>query len=260
MSYLLGMRIALPLRPGFAAGIPRSGFALIGLITVAIGQDYLFSRIYRTGFYWSESALYQTLWLFFPALLILQRWGIRSCRLPRWAAVCSALPCAVLHLLLFSGWFTAVSALVFTPGHRFLALLGSASAGQLVILIGVYAIAGYRSPNGAAVPTPGLRFRSGSTTVRVNPADIVCLESDKPYTAIHTRTERYLDDRSLTQLAELLPADDFLRVHRSCIVRGTAVRQLRARGNGDYDAELENGQRVRLSRHRRDVWVHLLHS
>ena len=230
-------------------------------MALAIGQDYLFSRIYGTGFYLAESALYQSIWLFFLPLVLLQRSVIFSARLPRWAAVAFALPLAALHLTAFAGWFTMVSAMVFTPAHRFLSLLGSASAGQLVVVIGVYVyFACLPLARRPVTERAVFVLRSGSRTVRLDCNEIVSVESDKPYTAVTTLSDRYLDDRPLRIIEGELPSGAFLRVHRGCIVRDTAVRRLDARGNGDYDALLVDGRRVRLSRHRRVVWEHLLRS
>ena len=255
------MRFVIPARDRYRLTAPGTLVGIVAIIVLAIGQDYLYSRIHRTGFYLSESALYQSFWLVFLPMLLLQRRLLAVVRWPRWAAALSAVPTAALHLLVFAGWFTAISALVFSPGHRFVALLGSASASQLVVLLAVYLANGLIAGGGGPVSRSAtLVVRSGSRTVRIPWSEIVTVEADKPYSAVTTRTERHLDDRPLRELEQILPAASFLRVHRGCIVRADAVRRLDARGNGDYDGLLTDGRLIRFSRHRRGTWEHLLRS
>jgi two-component system LytT family response regulator len=54
--------------------------------------------------------------------------------------------------------------------------------------------------------------------------------------------------RSLAELEEELDAALFCRIHRSTIVRLERVRGLETAENGEYDAVLENGKRLRVSR------------
>jgi two-component system LytT family response regulator len=71
--------------------------------------------------------------------------------------------------------------------------------------------------------------------------------------------KRYFDSRTLKDFEDLLNPEFFLRVHRSSMVNTAYVKALTSRQNGDYDALLENGQTVRLSRHYRENWQQLLH-
>jgi DNA-binding LytR/AlgR family response regulator len=60
---------------------------------------------------------------------------------------------------------------------------------------------------------------------------------------------RELFDRTLTQLAALLPGD-FQRIHKSYLVRLSAVRKLHVGEGGCYRAELANGTRLPVGRTR----------
>jgi DNA-binding LytR/AlgR family response regulator len=85
---------------------------------------------------------------------------------------------------------------------------------------------------------------TGHTTVAVD--DIECLEADRNYVNVHTRERTYLLRRSLASLEKSLRPEEFVRVHRSWIVRRAKVREQRA-GNV---LVLESGRRVRMSRSR----------
>lgn len=57
--------------------------------------------------------------------------------------------------------------------------------------------------------------------MRVNPRDIVSQESLRDYIKIRTTTQEILTRQITSYYEELLPNDQFLRVHRSFVV-GTA--------------------------------------
>lgn len=58
---------------------------------------------------------------------------------------------------------------------------------------------------------------------------------------------RELLDQTLTLLAALLPAD-FQRIHKSYLVRLSAIRKLHVRAGGRYRAELANGVKLPVGR------------
>jgi two-component system LytT family response regulator len=55
----------------------------------------------------------------------------------------------------------------------------------------------------------------------------------------------------MTALVAALDPEVFVRISRSTAIRLDAIRELRARGHGDYDLLLGSGVRVRWSRHYR---------
>lgn len=84
-----------------------------------------------------------------------------------------------------------------------------------------------------------------SGVVLINPDEIDWIEADDYYAVIHVRNKRYMLRESLASLEERLPPERFIRVHRSAIVNGDRVRELRR------DAViLEGGTRVTVSRRR----------
>jgi DNA-binding LytR/AlgR family response regulator len=70
---------------------------------------------------------------------------------------------------------------------------------------------------------------------------------------VFVRTEDGEEHRTyytLTQLERLLPADLFLRVHDSCIVRLTAVEEILFLGNHSYAVRLAGGEQLPVGRSR----------
>ena len=66
---------------------------------------------------------------------------------------------------------------------------------------------------------PGFLFiKDGTSSVRVNLADIQYIEGMKDYVRIHTPQRKITTLQSLRNLTETLPADRFLRTHLSYIV------------------------------------------
>lgn len=91
--------------------------------------------------------------------------------------------------------------------------------------------------------------RVGARDLLVPVSDVVAIEADGVYAAVHAG-RRFLVRRSLTELeAEL--GGEFLRVHRSWLVRRSAVREVRGtRVGGSRELVLESGLLVPVSRRR----------
>lgn len=60
--------------------------------------------------------------------------------------------------------------------------------------------------------------KSGHKTVRVDFADLIRLESMSNYVTLHTPTEKIMTLENMGELEKILPADRFVRVHRSHLV------------------------------------------
>jgi DNA-binding LytR/AlgR family response regulator len=62
--------------------------------------------------------------------------------------------------------------------------------------------------------------------VKVNFADILFIESLREYVRIHTATERIVARLALQRLEDLLPASNFIRIHRTYIVNIGQVQKI----------------------------------
>ena len=81
--------------------------------------------------------------------------------------------------------------------------------------------------------------------------DLVWVEAEDSYVRLHTRDGRFhLMRTTMTRLEVELDARDFVRVHRSAIVRLDQVRHMESLDHGDARIVLHDGTKVRVSRTR----------
>lgn len=85
-------------------------------------------------------------------------------------------------------------------------------------------------------------------------ANILFFEACDYYVKIHTVEQEYMVRESLKALAARLPADSFIRVHRSTIVHIEAVRDLQPYVNGDFHITLKNKTCLKGSRNYREIF------
>ena len=96
--------------------------------------------------------------------------------------------------------------------------------------------------------TQELRVPSRGAMVRVDAADIVRVEAERDYVRIFAGETSYLLRGSISAIEERLDPRQFLRVHRSTILRRDAIRGLRHEGLGVWSVELDEGETLRIGR------------
>ncbi len=247
---------------------------LLSFYALNILQDLLSAVLRNTGFYWSETLLYNSYWLWFLPLLL---WvdllipGMRSKSFIQKFAVHLLVGVLVsaLHLLIFTSFFIMMSHLLFDSPHRFIGILKSALSNQSYMTLMAYtfvpwvfgSIVHFKKPMKDPLKDTYidiLFIKSGVHNFRIPVDTIQCINSNRPYTEIRTHNRSFLHNYSLVRFENTLDRNNFIRVHKSVIVNKKYVRQLKSRGNGDYDALLSNGEIVRFSRHLRNNWAGLL--
>jgi len=97
-------------------------------------------------------------------------------------------------------------------------------------------------------PLERLYVRHGDRIVPVDPDDIRWIEAAGDYARLHTDNKTYLSSTGIGALADRLDPKRFARVHRSHIIAFPAVNHLRSDGSGGYQAILDDGTKVRVSR------------
>jgi two-component system, LytTR family, response regulator len=90
--------------------------------------------------------------------------------------------------------------------------------------------------------------RVGSRTVLVPVAQVERIEADGDYASLHANGKTWLVRERLHNLAMQLDPRQFLRVHRSSIVRLDMIAELRALTNRDAMLRLRDGSVLRASR------------
>jgi hypothetical protein len=111
-----------------------------------------------------------------------------------------------------------------------------------------------RQPPPAQPPSGEARVevRDGSRTVWLAPADIEWAQAAGNYVELHGAFGTLLHRRTLTALEQELEPHGFRRIHRSRIIRATAVRVVETRPTGDFDVILASGERIAGSRRFRE--------
>ncbi|MFD0863883.1 LytR/AlgR family response regulator transcription factor [Sungkyunkwania multivorans] len=243
------------------------------LISVAVFQDYLFSRLQHTGFYISESLLYNVLWIltipfiFFEFILLRKLSFTRKTpQIISTIAISTIL--SLTQILLSALFFVTISYFVFSPTHRFDNIFNAYLSNQFFILFLIYLIAPFvesaiktfqnKTTSLTIKYSNKIKVKIGTKMVMIKTDSIYSISTDKPYSTILTDNRTYIDDRSLRAFEALLNPKDFIRVHRSTIINLNHIKQLSSRKNGDYDAVLVNGGKIRMSRHYRKNWNALL--
>ena len=83
--------------------------------------------------------------------------------------------------------------------------------------------------------------------------EIDYITSDGPYAELHVGDRRHIIREAMQVLEERLDPEKFMRVHRSVIVRLDQVAMLHRAAGGDYEVQMKNGVRLRVSRARREA-------
>jgi two-component system, LytTR family, response regulator len=80
------------------------------------------------------------------------------------------------------------------------------------------------------------------------PQEVDWIEAADYYACLHVGEKSYMLRRSLTELEKDLQAARFCRIHRSAIVNLERVRGLSSNEEGEHEALLDDGTRLRVSR------------
>ena len=89
--------------------------------------------------------------------------------------------------------------------------------------------------------------------IRVVPVEqIDYITSDGPYAELHTGERTHLIREPMHVLEARLDPRQFIRIHRSAIVRLPLIDTLHRGAGGDYEIQLKNGLRLPVSRSRRE--------
>jgi two-component system LytT family response regulator len=89
--------------------------------------------------------------------------------------------------------------------------------------------------------------------VFVNDVDV--FEADNDYVRLHrsSGTGRFLINNSLSNLESLLNPYDFVRIHKSFIIKINAIAEMKPHTNGEFKILMKNGMEVKLSRTYKDA-------
>ena len=97
---------------------------------------------------------------------------------------------------------------------------------------------------------------AGITFVPVQ--DILFIQAANKYVVIETAAGRHVARQTIQNLAAELDPRQFVRIHRSVLVRKAVVRGLHPLFHGDYVVKLVDGTELTLSRTFRDAFFHAM--
>ncbi|MGE0556521.1 MAG: LytR/AlgR family response regulator transcription factor, partial [Gemmatimonadales bacterium] len=104
----------------------------------------------------------------------------------------------------------------------------------------------------AGAPAPArLLVRERGRVAFVDPAEVRWVEARGDYVRLHLADRTHLLRETIGALERRLPSDRFVRVHRSALVRASAVAGLEQRSSRDWSVVLDDGTRLKLSRRHR---------
>jgi two-component system LytT family response regulator len=107
---------------------------------------------------------------------------------------------------------------------------------------------------GSGTPSSGrVLVRTGGNVHVIEPDDIAWVDADGDYVTLHADGKAHLLRESLRNMEERLRPHGFHRIHRSTLVSIKRIRTLAANENGDYDAVLNDGTRLKVSRSYKDA-------
>lgn len=95
-------------------------------------------------------------------------------------------------------------------------------------------------------PPPALVASTGTARALVPVADILCVTASGNYLELHTAARRYLLRGTMKGIEARLGPEDFLRVHRSSLVRRSAIASVSRRRR---ELQLVDGTTLRLGDH-----------
>jgi len=104
------------------------------------------------------------------------------------------------------------------------------------------------SGHGGADPLKRFAVRTGRDLTFVEVSAIDWIEAAGDYAELHVKDKTYLIRESLNSLEKLLDRNDFLRIHRSAIIRLDRIVRITALANRDGYLTLNNGTSLRVSR------------
>lgn len=87
-----------------------------------------------------------------------------------------------------------------------------------------------------------LAVQTGRKVHLVRVADIDWVEAAGNYVALHSGTERHLMRATMHGLGERLPAEQFVRLHRSAWVNTDRIQHLKKLPSGDFEVHLKGGK------------------
>ena len=87
-----------------------------------------------------------------------------------------------------------------------------------------------------------------SELIRIETAQVTRIDAERDYVRLYVADRTYLLLQTIAGLEKRLDPAEFIRIHRSTILRKDCIRGLRHDGLGVWSVELEDGEALRIGR------------
>ena len=84
--------------------------------------------------------------------------------------------------------------------------------------------------------------------IRIAARDIDLIEAERDYMRLHVGARSFLLHKTITELERRLDPAEFLRLHRSTLVRRDRIVRFKHNGSGAWEAQLQDGRWLRVGR------------
>ena len=229
-----------------------------------LGQDYLSAMLKGNSFIILDSLSYKLFWLLFIPLSLALDYSFaqaeRYISKLQYFAFSGLLVifATIVHLFVFSIILFGISNLIHEDPVTLLYLIYEKLSTRLYIALSVYTVltvlyvlvkrrSNRQKGNRDTAGPTAIAVKNGKSTLLVDPDEIKWIGSDGAYLDIYTTTKKHVVLDSLKNFIKKLPGN-FKRIHKSTIVNIDRIRELKSRGNGDYDVIMDDKQVLRLSR------------
>ncbi len=221
-------------------------------------NDYLTALIFNQSYYLNESLLFKItiVLLLLPALFYTSLGEIKHSREINVVKVLLLLvPTAIVHVFVASYLIQLIGQNLLNLPFTFSFLIKNKFTQDFVFIITTYGlmylIARYYYLNISKAnnnKNKTLSIKSGTRRDIIDIVDIDWISAETPYIAIWIDEKKHLYNSTLTDILNKIEHTDFIRIHRSTIVNISKISSITSRLNGDYDIQLYNDTKLRLSR------------
>ncbi len=150
---------------------------------------------------------------------------------------------AATSLMIFLPRYVAVVGVVYLVWHVFLR-----ERRAITESVDVAPSSAIEAAPAAPEPPATLLVSKGADQCLIQISRIECVSAAGNYVEIVERGQRYLMRATLKQIEDLLPATDFIRIHRSHLVRRDEIERIKSQPSGNGTVQLRGGQVLPMSK------------
>lgn len=92
-----------------------------------------------------------------------------------------------------------------------------------------------------------ISVKTGQKIHLIPVSDILFMQAEGDYVLIHTAEGKFLKEQTMKYFEENLPAERFVRIHRSCIVHAECISKIELYEKQNYRITLKTGQQLKAS-------------